>query len=397
VTQWIIGTLVKTLPPLAQPDRVTTQTAYESTILQAMAGRPNESNLPEVQWEGLTYRADLYGAELSRLTRIRDRLVSPGLDTALAGGQPAAIAEALIALVYSAAMGDPDGPGMLSTDVAQRHAFGLDAPSGARAELLAWMPPRDQVGDGIPWHVEGALTGLDLGLARLALRRIADDDMPVAPSINLNDLITLARTVAVLNPYDLHDADRDELVAAIARGRARVAAAGRDLPALMALAAEVQLSLTVRQMLPWMLLRTPDSVPAVFALRDLMWLGKPALDQRQLDRWGTYSEPLDSRLRTTLPRPAPWENFGGRADSGVMGTQTPDLTLRMAQETARLKLPARLIPALLTYATQDYWHDVAARFADDWPAMARQALALSPARVEDYVAALAGDGPLRPK
>ena len=55
------------------------------------------------------------------------------------------------------------------------------------------------------------------------------------------------------------------------------------------------------------------------------------------------------------------------------------------------------IPALLTYATQDFWHDVEARFPDDLPAMTRQALALSASRVEDYVAALAGDGPLRPK
>jgi hypothetical protein len=302
-----------------------------------------------------------------------------------------------MALVYSAAMGDPDGPGLLSKDIAQRHVFGLDAPSGARAELLAWMPPRDQVGDGIPWHVEGALTGLDLGLARLALRRIADNEMPVAPTINLNDQLTLSRTIAALNPRELRDGDRDELVAAIARGRARVAAAGHDLKAVIALAEEVQLSFTVRQALPWMTVRTPDAIPAIFALRDLMWLGKPALDQAHLDRWGAYSEALDSRLRAAMPSPAPWESFGGRADSGVMGTQFPDLTLRMAEETVRLKLPARLIPALLTYATQDYWHDVSARFSDDWPAMMRQALALSPSRVEDYVAALAGDGPLRPK
>ncbi|MEO8681914.1 MAG: hypothetical protein ABI665_22900, partial [Vicinamibacterales bacterium] len=393
--QWIVDTLVKALPPLIQPDRFTTQTAYESTILQAMAGPAEEPDIPEVAWEGLTYRVDLYASELARLTRIRDQLVSPGLDNALAGGQPAAIADALVALVYSAAMGDPDGPGMLSRDVAQRHAFGLDAPSGARAELLAWMPPRDQVGDGIPWHVEGALTGLDLGLARLALRRIADNDMPVAPSINLNDQFTLARTIAVLNPRELRDADRDELVAAIARGRARVAAAGHDLKALTPLAEEAQLSITVRQMLPWMVVRTPESIPELFGLRDLMWLGAPAIEQGQLDRWGVYSEPLDSRLHAVMPRPAPWENFGGRADSGMMGTQAPDLTLRLAQETARLKLPARLIPALLTYATQDYWHDVSARFSDDWPAMTRQALALSPSRVEDYVAALTGDGPLR--
>ncbi|MEO7133527.1 MAG: hypothetical protein ABI024_04830, partial [Vicinamibacterales bacterium] len=78
-------------------------------------------------------------------------------------------------------------------------------------------------------------------------------------------------------------------------------------------------------------------------------------------------------------------------------TQAPDLVLRLAQETARLKLPAQLVPGLLMYAVQDYWHDVDSRFPDDWPAMARQALALSSSRVEDYVAALAGGGPLRPQ
>ena len=128
-----------------------------------------------------------------------------------------------------------------------------------------------------------------------------------------------------------------------------------------------------------------------------MWLGKPDLDQAELDRWGLYGEVLHGRLKTTMPHPAPWEDFGGRPDGGVIGAQTPDLTLRIAEETARLKLPARLVPALLTFATQDYWHDVKARFADDWPAMTRQALALSPSRVEDYVAALAGGGPLRPR
>ena len=89
VAQWIINTLVKTLPPLIQPDRFTTRTAYESTILQAMAGPAEETDVPEVEWEGLKYRADLYGAEMARLTIIRDQLGSPGLDNALASGQPA--------------------------------------------------------------------------------------------------------------------------------------------------------------------------------------------------------------------------------------------------------------------------------------------------------------------
>ena len=130
-------------------------------------------------------------------------------------------------------------------------------------------------------------------------------------------------------------------------------------------------------------------------MRDLLWLGKPELDRDELDRWGVYVEGLNGRLITAMPPSAAWEDFGGRPDGGVMGTQSPDLVLRLAQETARLTLPAELVPSLMTFATQDYWHDVAARFPDDWPAMARQALALSSARVEDYVAALAGTGPLR--
>ena len=302
-----------------------------------------------------------------------------------------------MALVYAPTLGHPDGPALLGRDVPARHDFGLDQASGQRHEFMAWSPPREMVGDGVPWHVQGSVLGLDLGLARLFLRRIADDDMPAAPSINLNDELSLARTAVALNPREMSDGDRDQLVAALARGRQRVTAAGHDLTALSALAEEVRVSATVRQVLPWMVARTPESVPALFVLRDLMWLGRPSVDAGRLDRWGVYAEVLESRRRTAMPAAAPWEDFGGRAESGGMATQVPDLTLRMAEETARLKLPARIIPALLAYATEDYWHDVSARFPDDWPAMTRQPLALSAARVEDYVAALAGDGPLRPR
>jgi hypothetical protein len=135
----------------------------------------------------------------------------------------------------------------------------------------------------------------------------------------------------------------------------------------------------------------------LFGLRDLMWLGTPELPPETMDQWGVYAEGLYSRLKTAMPAPAPWENFGGRADGGLIATQMPDLILRLAEETQRMKLPAQLVPGLLMYAAQDYWHDVDSRFPDDWPALARQALALSSSRVEDYVAALAGGGPLRPQ
>jgi len=398
ITQWMFTTMIEALPPLVQPDQFTTpNTAYESRLLQALAGRPTDPDAPTLTWEGLDYRVDWFSAEHARLKRIREQIESPGLDAAIAANDPAKIADALLALVYTPALGDPEGPALLGGDIAQRHNFGLVGPAGMRRDFVAWALAKEQVGDGSPWHVEGSLLGLDIALARLALRRIADNEMPVAPTINLNDQLTFARTVMTLNPLALHDADRDRIVAAIARGRERVKSAGANLSAVMALAVEAELPSSVRQTLAWTLTRMPDVAPSLFGLRDFLWLGKPDLPQETLDHWGIYAESIDSRLKTAMPRPSSWENFGGRADGGLIATQSPDLILRMAQETAHIKLPAQLIPSLLMFAAQDYWHDVESRFPDDWPAMARQALALSPSRVEDYVAALAGAGPLRPQ
>ncbi len=398
ITQWMLTTLIDALPPLVQSDQWTTaRTAYESRLLQALAGHPEAATAQTLSWEGLNYRIDLFASEHQRLKRIREQLESPGLDAAIAADQPEKIADALLTLIYTPALGDPEGPALLGGDVAQRHNFGLVGPAGMRRDFVAWAVPREQVGDGSPWHLEGSILGLDITLARLALRRIADNEMPVAPTINLNDQLTFARTVMALRPSEMRDADRDRIVAAIARGRERVKAAGASLPAVLALATEAQLSSSVRQTLAWTLTRTPGVVPALFGLRDLLWLGKPELSPEALDRWGVYSESLTSRLTTAMPGPAPWEYFGGRPDGGLLATQTPDLILRLAEETARMKLPAQLVPGLLMYAAQDFWHDVDSRFPDDWPAMTRQALALSSSRVEDYVAALAGGGPLRPQ
>ena len=397
IKEWLITTLIDAMPPLVKPDQWTTsKTAYESRFLQALAGPPSDPNAPTLKWEGLDYRVDLFSSEQARLHRIREQIESPGLDAALAADDAEKISNALLALIYTPALGDPEGPALLGADIAQRHNFGLVGPAGMRRDFMAWSLPHEQVGDGSPWHVEGSILGLDVALARLALRRIADNEMPIAPTINLNDQLTFARTVMTLNARALRDTDRDRIVAAIGRGRERIAAA-KDLASIAALAAEAQLPAGVRQTLPWLMTRAPETAPALFGLRDMFWLGKPDLERDALDAWGVYAEGLNNRLRTAMPLPASWENYGGRADGGLIATQAPDLILRMAQETAHFKLPAQLVPALLSFAAQDYWHDVESRFPDDWPAMSRQALALSSSRVEDYVAALAGAGPLRPQ
>jgi hypothetical protein len=388
---WLTNVLAPSLPRLVRPDAFTTSTSYESTILQALAG-PVEREIPTIEWEGLSYVADPVTAEHERLQGMRQLLPSPGLDAALAAGQPRQIAEALMALVYATALGDPQGPASLSPDVASRHQFGLSATAVLRDEL-PWAPPEERQGHG-PWHVQGSLIGLDLALSRLFLRRIADQQMPQAPTLTLNDLGTLTRTAAGMVPSDLQDAHRDALAAAIGRGRERVARA-RTIPELMALAAECGMSTTTRRLLPWIASRQREAVADVFALRDLLWLGKPQLPNEVLDRWGASADALDGRRVLAMPRPAPWEDFAGRSEIGQVSTQVPDLTLRLVEETARLELPAQLVPSLLAFALQDYWHDVRARFADDWPRLTRHAAALPATRVQDYVAALAGGGPLR--
>lgn len=391
VARWLTHTLIPALPRLVTPDAWTATTAYESVMLQALAG-PVERPAPILEWEGLTYRVDPVAAEHDRLKAMRTLLPSPGLDAALASGGARQLADALATLVYATALGDPEGPASLSPEVVSRHDFGFGGTNLIRT-ALPWAPPEERQGDG-PWHVQGSLLGLDIGLSRLLLRRIADQQMPKAPTLTLNDLATLSRTVAGLVALDLRDADRDEIAAAIGRGRTRVARA-RTLDEWAVLAQECGMSESARQLLPWIASRQREVLPDLFALRDLLWLGHPALSPEVLDRWGAAAGGLDGRRLLAMPLPAPWEDYAGRAEVGQMTTQVPDLTLRLAEETATLHLSAALVPSLLAFALEDYWHEAEVRFADDWPRLTRQAAAVAPARIHDYVAALTGAGPLR--
>ena len=392
---WMTSTLLPALPPLIKPDAFTSKTAYESTIIQALAGPPTAPRtLVQMQWEGLDYTVDIVAAEHDRLKAMRALLPSPGLDDALASGRPRELGDALVTLVYAIGLGDPDGPASLSPDVATRHDFGLASTAIIREEL-PWAPPEERQGFG-PWRVAGSLLGLDLGLSRLAMRRVADQEMPQAPTLTLNDLGTLTRTAVALVPADLTTAERDELAAAIGRGRARVRGAmAQGVAALDALAIEARTSESTRQLLPWIAAKEHEALLELFSLRQLLWLGQPKLTRQQQDRWGVAADGLDGRRVTAMPPPAPWEDFAGRSEAGQVTTQAPDLTLRLVEETARLNLPPMLVPALLGFALQDYWHEVQVRFADDWPQLTRQAARLPSARIQDYVAALTGSGPLR--
>lgn len=390
VARWLTRTFTPALPRLTNPDALTGRTAYEARILQGLAGVLDAPGRAAIEWEGLDYVVDPAAAEFERLRDARSRLASPGLDAAIAHPRAFGLADALLTLVYVTALGDPAGPAFFSRDVAARHDFGLDSPSSQRRAVVPWTVPYEMVGDGGPWRGVGALMGLDLAMARLALRRIHEQDMPQAPTIGANEAQVLARTVALLSPRAFTDQARDELAAAVQRGRARVDAARDNLDHLDHLAAEAGVSPSTRALVPWIAEHEPERLETVFARRDLMWLGRPALAGAKLDRWGAYAEPLIGCLCVRMPRPEPWERHGGRTDTGQMASQTVDLLLRLVEETAAMGLPAALLPSLMAYAVQDQIHDVVARVQDDWPATVRAAARLPRTRVEDYVAALAG-------
>ena len=72
----------------------------------------------------------------------------------------------------------------------------------------------------------GSLVGLDIALAPLALHRLTMDGLSAPPRLPSIEREAFAVNAALLDARRLSDSDRDQIVAAIARGRDRVTAAG---------------------------------------------------------------------------------------------------------------------------------------------------------------------------
>ena len=70
--------------------------------------------------------------------------------------------------------------------------------------------------------------------------------------------------------------------------------------------------------------------------------------------------------------------------------------MRLVEGLATLGLPAALLPSLLSFATQDLIDGASPTDGDVTKVVFQFAHDLSVERIEDYVAALAGNGPLAP-
>jgi hypothetical protein len=306
----------------------------------------------------------------------------------------ALLADTLTSIVYAVHLGAPDGPALSGGNVAVRHDLGL-----AQKRTMPWQvapgwtfPAEDQAGG---WHVTGSLLGLDIGLSRLSLRWLSFDEMPPMPLINANERRTFAETVALLNLFEVSDADRDRMVAVLDRGRARLASLSPSDPdATDRVAADAHLSPRRRQILRWMVQHDPEQVARSVSLLEQFWVGGGA--GLALDGWGVSAMPSLGCTRTVFPSPEAWEPFAGHPAQGLVGTRLPDLALRAAQELHARSLPAALAPGILAAATTALLHEAQPAYHDDWMAIARYVRDLPSDRFVDHISSLTAAGPLVP-
>ncbi len=305
------------------------------------------------------------------------------------------LAQSLTAFAYALNVGDPDGTVLLAGDVSRRHNFGFASREPGGWSRVAWTAPRIKVAPGEPWHVDGALLGLDVGLATLGLRRINSERVVPAPVITMNERDSFAAGVALMDPLALTDAGRDRLVAAVARGRARVEALGGRQDNFQALATEIRMDGWRRRAGAWMLDHPPPRVDSLFSLEELLELGGGA--PSDLDAWGTAGLPGDDCLCLEAVPARQWHLRAGRPPLGVMATAVADLNLHVAMALGELRLPAALGQDVLRSAVQDFVDEVRPTDPDDWLALVRAAQSAPRERIEDYVATSAAVGPLVPE
>ena len=328
--------------------------------------------------------------DLDRGARANDfKRVARAADSIIALGD-VVLGHAMLSLVYAVHLGDPEGPALLGANVALRHDFGFGRRDGEGRSRGPWAQPRQDFQPGVPWHVIGSLVGLDVALAPLSLHRLTMDGLSAPPRLQSIEREAFAVNAALLNARRLTDADRDRIVAAIARGRQRVNEANPD--DFVKLKAELGLDGWRARTVRWVLQNEPASIENQFSLAELLRLGG---EGRPLDAWGANGMLSVGCVCARFPEPHTWRILAGRVQLPMMAASSVEMNLEMAQRFAELKLPAALIPSVLATAMQDFVDQAEPADANDLAALAEYPRRISSNLMADYVAAAATlDGPL---
>jgi len=233
-------------------------------------------------------------------------------------------------------------------------------------------------------------------LAGLSLVRLSPRPPPRRPTLNEEDRRALIEAVAIIEPAALSDRDRDSIVAAIGRGRARIAGV-RTAREAGVVADEIRLAPAQRSLLAWLVEHEAARAASFLSPSELLWLGleKTPIDPR-FHAWGAPGRSRVGCLCLRLDDRQPWELLAGRWGSGIFASGFADLNLRLAELLAELRMPAPLLGPVLASATLDFVNTVDSRYRDDRRGVVEFVQALGVERVEQYLALLTTDGPLVP-
>ena len=130
-------------------------------------------------------------------------------------------------------------------------------------------------------------------------------------------------------------------------------------------------------------------------MTELAWLGTPEAQREDAPGWSGSSRLLDGCLCRLQARRVTHEQMRGRR-LGVQALRPLDITLRLAELVASMALDARLVPALLPMALQDWLDRSRPAWSDDWEAFTSWPHALTVDRVEEYLLHLVSTGVFSP-
>lgn len=320
----------------------------------------------------------------------------------------AVLGDVLRGLVYAAYLGDPRSGVLGSGDLSVRHDFGLNpaTPAALAGSATAWRYPAARTLPDRPWYAEGALLGLDFATANLRLQQIMTDRPPEAAPLASYERDGLTASVALFNPFDRTEAETVEIAEAVGAGRRRLAQLAESPGDALAVASAAGLGGFRRSLFAWTANREPDQLGDWLSVRELLWLGlreagaddaDARLAAERLSGWGAYAGRIDGCFCLRLAPPQMrWENWRGRAGSGLVAALAADLTLWVGEGLGARGLPASLAGPVLEVAMRHMLDRVRPAHVQDWGAILRYPSTLGDADFEDYVSSLTGTDYLRP-